>query len=247
MIAKKNIFIGSMFAAATLATSSAATLTEVIGNTIVQTSSFGFTPNGSVTLDFTQFDTLSGDRVLDSVTVEVSYTKTGGRYSIDNDSGTAATVTLTQEISAFVSSSGIVVVDLSKVGGGAIAQSGMVANSFTSVTVDANDGDDPEEYDTGVSGVSDFYRFSPASATVSDSGTMLNTGGYVGAGSFSLNVDGFQNYSSTITSGMAFASTSSPMTGFVKVTYNYTAVVPEPSSVALVGAFGALALLRRRR
>jgi hypothetical protein len=244
MIAKKNIFIGSMFAAATLATSSAATITELIGNTIVQTSDFSFNPNAIRTLDFAQFNTLGGDRVLDSVTVEVSYTKSGGRYSIDNDSEFPATVTLTHEISALVSSSGVVVVDLSKTGGGTIAQSGLRATSSIEITVAADDLDDLEDFNTGGD---DFYRFNPASTTVGDSGTMLNTAGYVGAGSFSLNVNGLQDSSSTITSGMAFSSTSSTMAGFVKVTYNYTAVVPEPSSVALVGAFGALALLRRRR
>lgn len=255
MIAKKNIFIGSMFAAATLATSSAATITEVIGNTIVQTSNFSFVPSGMVDLDFSRFDTQGGASSLTSVFIEISLTKSGGEVAIDNDSGSSSTVDLTHRVAATLNDE-VFTLDLTKTNGKLLGWNGSPGNpannllrassSVTGVFLGANDGDSISEYN---SGGTDNFIFNPADATVADSGEMDDSSQFIGPASYTLVLDATQTATSSVNSGMFLSQGPSTVTGFVKVTYNFTgaAPVPEPSSVALLGSLGILALLRRRR
>ena len=263
MIAKKNFFTGSAYAAAMVATSlglssentSAATVTEVIGNTIVQTSSFSFVPSGTVDLDFSRFDTQGGASGLTSVFIEISLTKSGGEVAIDNDSGSSSTVDLTHRVAATLNDE-VFTLDLTKTNGRLLGWSGNPLNpannllratsTVTGVFLEANDGDSIAEYN---SGGADNYIFNPADATVADSGEMDDSSQFIGASSYTLVLDAGQTAISSVNSGMFLSQGPSTVTGFVKVTYTFTgaAPVPEPSSFALLGSLGTLALLRRRR
>ena len=230
--------------AASIIASNAATTTVTNETSIVQTSSFSFVPTGEFTQTFSKFDTLAGTRLLSSVSVKVSYTKTGGQFSIDNESEAAANVNLTHRITTTVSSD---ILDLTKNTGSAFGFNGgtnllRASSVLTNIAIAPDDGDSSSVFDaTGA----DYYRFEPGDLTVSDTGLIANTVQFGGAGSYTFTFDTAQTVLISGDTGMAQAFFPSTMNGYTEVTYNFTNV-PEPSA-ALLGGLGLLALARRRR
>lgn len=231
--------------AASITAASAATTTVNNATSIVQTSTFSFVPNGSVTPSFAQFDTLGGLRTLESVFINVFYTKSGGQYSVDNESASTATVSLTHKVSAFVMQSGLS--DLNKAGGGILGAFGnttlAAVNTLSGVSIGADDGDSPSLFDASGS---DYYRYEPGNKTASESGFMSNTGQFVGVDSYSLTLFATQEQIIDGLSGTSQSFSPSTMTGYTEVTYNFSAI-PEPSVFGLIGGLGFVTLLRRRR
>jgi hypothetical protein len=215
--------------------------------TIVQTKTYEFVPNGSDSLTFDKFDTTLG--TLDSVTVNVTYTKSGGNFQVDNDSATSGTVNLTHTVVGSLSSSDV---SLRKTGGGVVSvgQSGSITavSSLLNQSVAATTGDSNTTFNA--TGLGDYVNFDPTNVIASDSGSIraVDLGDYQTTGFATYNIvfNALQTVEATGLSGLQQAFTVSNVSGNVTVTYNYTEVIPEPGSV-LLGGLGLLALLRRRR
>lgn len=211
------------------------------GATLVQTETFSFVPNDGSTLTFSQFDTQGGTRVLSSVFIEVEFTKSGGSYSVDNESASGATVTLTHQVTGSLDSA----LNLQTTTGflGAPASSLRASSVLTGVTLGADDGDSASNMDPSGD---DYFRFEPADLTKATSGFMSNTIQFEGTGTFDITFDAEQTVSITGLGGASQAFSPSAVNGFIRVSYTYLEPVPEPSA-AMLGSFGVLALLRRRR
>jgi hypothetical protein len=210
--------------------------------TIVQTASYSFVPNGSQTLTFNKFNTALG--TLTSVTVSVVLNKTGGSFQIDNDSATAGTIDLTHSVTGSLSST-VSLLNTSLV---AIGTSGSLtaSSSLTGQSIAATTGDSVSTFNS--TGLGDNVVFNPENSSDSDTGTIFSfvQAQYEGTGTYTTTVNALQTVGVTGVSGLQQAFTVSSVSGDVVVTYNYTAVVPEPAS-ALLGGLGFLAILRRRR
>lgn len=235
----------SVVMAASITAASAATTTVNNATSIVQTSTFSFVPNGNVTTSFTKFDSLGGLRTLESVFITVFYTKSGGQYSVDNESLSAATVSLTHSIAAELRETGLD--NLNKAGGGILGdyETAVLSavNTLAGVSIGADDGDSVSVFDASGS---DYYRYEPSNITASDSGFMSNIAQFAGLGSYSLKVFATQETGIDGLSGTSQSFSPSTMTGYTEVTYNFSAV-PEPSVFGLIGGLGFVVLLRRRR
>lgn len=214
--------------------------------TIVQTRNFAFVPDGSRVLTFDKFDTTLG--TLTSVTLSVSATKTGGTYSVDNDSELAGTINLTHSVVGQLSSMDVSLKKVGVTATGYVGQTGNItATNTLSTTVGASSGDSTTDFNA--TGQSDYVTYSPSNNTVTDSGTIhsgfQNDYAAIGLETFAITYAGTQTVSSSGLSGLQQAFTVANVSGDVTVTYTYT-TIPE-TSTALLGGLGALVLLRRRR
>lgn len=223
-------------------------------SSIVQIQNFSFVPNGTVNLTFDQFDPNGGElgtRTLTSITLSWQVIKTGGSLYVDNDSTTPGSGSITQSVVIDLVSSDV---SLINTGAQTMGQNITAVTSYTA-TVGADDGDID-----GIIGNSDNFQTGGPdfdgtefanSETVTGSGDVfgafyeIGNTGYIGAGTFVISATGLQSSDTSAIGGAAFAGTPATAFGNVTVTYNYTAI-PEPSA-ALLGAFGSLLLLRRRR
>ena len=209
--------------------------------TIVQTRDFAFVPNGSQVLTFNEFDTLGGERTLLSVTVIVEFTKSGGSYSIDNDSNVGGTINLTHQVVGSLSSTKPLFNDafLPIFGTGTLE----ATSTLNNVTIGATTGDPTDQFNA--TGGADNVVFAPADVTDSHSGAVASIAqsSYIGTGTYTMTFGANQLVSATGLGGLQQAIVVSEVSGTVTVIYEY---VPEPSS-ALLGATGLLFLLRRRR
>ena len=205
--------------------------------TITQTQFYSFIPTNTTPLTFNQFDTSLGS--LTSITITTTVTKSGGSLFVDNDSATAATGTISQEVTINLSSGSVALIDgvPSPIGVNITATTGF------GVTLAADDLDGAGFQVGGPDYGGTFFD----SLTVSETKN-VNTGffsGYLGVGTYVINAKGTQGTDTTAVGGAAFQGTPANASGDVTITYNYEAV-PEPAS-ALLGSLGVLALLRRRR
>jgi hypothetical protein len=212
--------------------------------TIVQTKNFSFVPNGNQAMTFDKFDTSLG--TLESVTVTVNLNKTGGRFEIDNDSGSAGTLNLTHEVQGSLSTS-LGATALLNTNDSFIGASGTLtaSNSLLNQEVSATTGDNTTTFNA--TGLSDYVLFEPGNSSDSDTGTVSGDFQfkYEGTGTYTMTVNATQLVSVTGLGGLQQAFTVSNVSGDVTVTYNYSAV-PEPVS-PLLGGLGMLLLFRRRR
>lgn len=211
--------------------------------TIVQTKNYSFTPTGSQALSFLRFDTMGGNRVLNTVTITTSLTKSGGSLYVDNDSMTAASGSITQSVTISLSSNDV---DLLKVPSGSI--SSITATSSYFVTVGADDGDG-NGYQAGTV---DWGGTEFADKTVSLTETIRNSveESFIGTDTFSITASGIQSTDTSAVSGASGAFSPTSASGYVTVTYDYTDLtpVPEPGSWLIVcGGLGAGVFVRRRR
>jgi hypothetical protein len=189
--------------------------------------SFQLAP-GSTTLNFQQFDTQNGDRVLKGMQIEgIGFI--GALLTAENDSDI--------EVSNF----GVNLVGLVDVNGpGNLDLSFGISNSAGPVSVGASDGatgSGPDFFDFGsVSGSDDDSTFLPA---------FQIPAAVVGNGTFPVTIDGNGGFSTTGTTDSTLRVQEFGASGSVKVTFFYD-LIPTPGTVGLAGLAG-LAGLRRRR
>lgn len=223
-------------------------LAQLASAQLVQTLPFAFTPNDAVILTFDKFDTLGGTRELLSVTISVELNKMGGSTAIDNDSNTSGNITLTHTLTGqlSVASGGVQLLDssFSPIGGSGDLKA--ISSFNTSVT--GTTGDDTLTFNA--TGLGDYASFSPAPTSITTSGVVnsIFNPNYQGAGqTFGLQFAADQSVSANGVSGLQQVFTVSNVAGNVTVAYNYQTVGVPEASVSVLGALGALGLMRRRR
>jgi hypothetical protein len=205
---------------------------------IVQTNTITpYTAGGTRTATFDQFDTLGGTRVLTGITVEFSFDKVGGSYSIDNDSTESGAVVFNHLLRGRLTSSDV-----------SVGTNGTFVDALSEfeTTVGADDLDEQNVFNTGGP---DYILYAPTDIFGignSSSITSPNWAAYTGTGNFDINFVASQLFSVDGVGGLQSLTIASTVAPTVIVTYNYTTVVPEPTSI-LMGSLGALVLLGRKR
>ena len=210
---------------------------------IIQTETFGGTPNYSAFLNFDQFDSSLG--TLLSVEIELELSATEGRVYLDNDATTAASGNVEYGSTATLASSDVVLL-----------------NSFFQPAVPQVDATlidginlDPDDGDVEVGGTANFSQTGPDSAllgpineTSSDSGFVANSffAGYIGSGTFEIEVNTEQMVDFGGIGGISFLGFPIETEGSVTITYLYRAI-PEPATCSLLCVSLALFGLRRSR
>lgn len=221
----------SLFALATVGgVASAATITQT---RVISP----FTAGGTEIVIFNQFDPMGGTRQLDSVTLGFSFDKLGGSYAVDNDSNDSGTIVFTHELRGRLSSSDI-----------SVGSAGTYLSSLSELEspVGADDGDPQDQFDVGGP---DYVTYDPADVRGTNHSAAIAAsawGAYTGTGTFSIRFEASQLFGVNGVGGLQSQTIASTVAPDITVTYNYSNVVPEPSS-ALLGALGSLVLLRRRR
>ncbi len=213
--------------------------------TIVQTQNYSFTPTGNQNLIFNKFDTFGGNRILNSVTITTSLTKSGGSLYVDNDSATAGSGSISQTVRIDLTAPGVNMMSTSF---GAIGSNVSSTTSYF-VSLEADDGDGSQYQ----SGGPDWggTTFADQTATRTEEVSSLVSDSFKGTGAtFTINVAGVQSTDTQSISGASGAFSPASASGYVTVTYNYTDLtpVPEPASWLIVcGGLGAGVFVRRRR
>lgn len=212
---------------------------------LVQYETFSFLPNANASPDFSQFDTMGGTRTLESVFMEIGYTRSGGYAQFDNESPSSATVSLSSRIDMIVTS----VIDLTKLGSSAQVGSMTALRATVTHSTILGADDDPADNNFNYSG-SDFYHWDLPEISVSDSGFLDDTNQFVGTNDFYIDLDGLQSESVTGVSGAKKTTSPSSVDGFTRLTYNYSSLTPIPELHEWVlGPIGLamLVLMRRQR
>lgn len=225
---KITMLFAVAFAAVPLAASAQTTITQTIDFTGVP--------------DFTEtlvFDKFSGN-ASDILNINISYSLqiVGGLFIIDNDANSPATVTANFGAELSASSTDVTILNASF----QPILGGLSALNTGTFNLAPNQGD----------GLNDFDGTGPDGATLV--GTTQSSSGsgnvnsifysqYAGGGTFNVIAKAKQIGSLSFNSGIETATT--PVSALGSVTITYT-VIPEPSSLALVG-LGTLGLALRRR
>lgn len=205
---------------------------------LVQTESTGsFLPgyDSSFNLSFNDFDTGGGVRTLTSVTIDVSFTTSGGSFSAQNRSPRAESAQLMEDVTANVSGS---------------ALGFTMVNQLETVT--------GQTLQMGPGGSAGDSASTVTPGTSTDSGviTLSNPTTVQGTGTFCLSYESTKwDYLRYGGGNMSLQVNGAYEQGTIAITYNYTgtaiangapAPVPEPASVGLL-VVGGLALALRRR
>lgn len=209
--------------------------------TMLQSHNYAYIPNGSQTLTFNQFDTMGGTLTLNSVTITVTLSKTGGLHQVDNDSNETGTISLTHIVQGNLTASvPLLRSNFSQIGG---TGSLTATSAVVATTIGVTTGDPTPAFSTTYAG--DYYEYIPSSALISDTGVIGSPfqSAYEGTGTFTTTVHAIQTTTANGVGGLAQAYGPSNVSGTVTITYDY---VPEPSA-ALLGGLGFLIMLRRRR
>lgn len=207
-------------------------------STIIQTKNFSFTPTNNQTLTFDKFDDMGGTRILNSVTITTSLTKSGGSLYVDNDSGVAASGSISQSVTINLSATGVSLINAAF---DSIIGSNVTSTSFYEANLAADDGDGPGYQPGGL----DWGGTEFGSVTAAQTESAGSIDGYKGTGStYTIKVSGTQSTDTATMSGVAGAFSPATASGFVTVTYNY---IPEPAtSMLLCVALGGILCYRRK-
>ena len=210
--------------------------TQIQAATIMQEEFFSGTPNFDPVMTFNEFDTSLG--TLNSVTVKLTLTITGGDLEVDNDGVAPATVNVSLGADGSLTSSDVAFFP---------SLSTTTANTAT-FNLAANDGDGAGVQNLGP----DYAILIGTTNTNMNSDTLthpLILDEYKGTGTFDINGDINTNLDFGGIGGVAGSFNPIGVTGSVKITYDYDSIapVPEPSAYALVIAGIGLLTLRNRR
>ncbi len=204
---------------------------------IIQTQNFGpAAATFSDTLTFNQFNGNLADLI--SIEIIADLTVSGGSAALDNDGGTSASVDLEFGTTLNISSMDVSLVDgslLPVVGGVAVLTN-------PSINLDANDGDDITQFDAGGP---DWTEVLGLSGNSNDNGFISSSAfaGYVGAGTFDINIEAATEFSIIGGSAVQGSFTNQTAEGSVTVIYNF---IPAPGAATLAGLAGIAAVRRRR-
>lgn len=216
---------------------------------IVQTRSFT-NDIGDVNLTFTydQFDTMGGARTLESIEIIVSLSAVGGERTVDNDDSSNGSGTVEIGVTGGISSTDVSLTNLT-------AQ--QIANNIEASTTSGMLSVGPDDGDTEAGGTSevsvvgpDAVTYNAGTATDSDSGFVMPASwasgnkGYLGTGTFDIEVDYVAFTEFLGFGGIQDAGEPPTNDGEVTVIYNY---VPEPATLGLLGVGGLIALLKPRK
>ncbi len=212
--------------------------------TIMQSQSYGpNTPNfGSVTT-FNQFNPALG--TLLSVKVKVDLQINGGFLQLDNDGNDPAAGSA--ELGAKTNITSTDVSLLNAIAQPVIPAPGVQASNSSPFAIAGNDGDAVDETNPGTV---DWFDFQGAPALDMEMGFVgsLFWGfgvGYIGVGTYDINVQTDQVFEYGAIGGINFAGGPVTASGTVMVTYEYEPI-PAPGAAALLGLGGLLAARRRR-
>ena len=214
-------------------------------DTIVQMQNFNGTPAFVDTLTFNQFDGSLG--TLNSITVEFELTSQNGQLLLDNDAQQAANGTVQYGSNGSLSSADVGLIN---------AGFQPVVGTLLAVSAGAQNlaGDDGDVEVGGTANFSlagpDAGTLAPANATDNGSGNIALAafGDYIGLGTYDIDVNSGQIIDFGGIGGVQFQGDPISVTGFVKITYDFTANIPEPTTIGVLSiAFGFLGLRRNRK
>jgi len=233
---KTSLLIAMLFVVIGVAQASTITQTLTVSD---------FVPGVDTTYNllFNQFDTQGGTLTLSSVTISVTVNAWGGYYAVDNDGGTAASVTVAWGASGRIST-GSYIYDLPS---GSVQNTQYATLNSGTVSLTANTGDSVGVYNAGSE--SDKYRLdgstvdAPTQATVSGTRT-TSLDAYSGTGQLGLTYIGNQASTSSQVGGVYYSGGPASSSAIITITYEY---VPEPTCLALVAIGCGVLGLRRGR
>jgi hypothetical protein len=186
------------------------------------------TPNFDSTLTFNQFDPTLG--TLNSVQIIMNVAVTGGSLTVDNDGVGPAAVTVELGAEGNLSSLDVSLLDIAF----QPVVSDVTASTIGNFNLGAENGDGLGNVDgTGPDGA----ILLGADNNYTDSGFInpLFHAGYTGISTFDITAEIDQILDFGSVGGVEGAFTPVTASGYVRVIYNYDAIVPEPTSLVLVG------------
>ncbi|MBX3386903.1 MAG: choice-of-anchor E domain-containing protein [Phycisphaeraceae bacterium] len=209
------------------------------GFVIMQTQNFGVVNNVPAYTDSVTFNKFGGALSdLISIKVKLTFDVAGGAIGVDNESPEPANVIATFGANAMISSADVTLLDVAFQ---PVAPTVSAVNNYV-FNLGPDDGDSPNQWDAGGAD-SDLQNGVPASAMSMGFINPLFFAGFVGAGTFDIDV--MTNQILTLSQQSGVSTTFSPLNGQgnVMVIYEF---IPAPGAMMLLGLGGLVAVRRRR-
>lgn len=219
----------------------------LMGIGIAQADTLSFTnsvamPNDvNSTVSLGKFDSSLG--TLTGVSIKLTTTVSGAQVSMDNDSNQAQTGTARVQnlVNSLVSG-----VTLLKTNFLSIESSALQLNASQIFNLDATSDDTVGQFNA--TGLGDYGIWSPGSLSAVGSGDInsLVWAGYTGTGTFDITINSTYTTSATFDGNDGYFQGNTPNGAFEGiVTYSYEAI-PEPASIAMIGAIAGACIFVRR-